>query len=79
MKHITRREFISKLSLATGSGYSAMMALGMFGKASAKPFHLSEPVQGKHIIILGAGLAGLSAAYELDKGSYALSKKFLLS
>lgn len=52
------------------AAYPAMMALGMLQPAPAHPFQLQGNAGGKHIVILGAGLAGLSAAYELQKLGY---------
>lgn len=65
---MTRREFIEK----SGNSYLAMAALGFLPEAPAKPFHLprNEKPNGKKIVILGAGLAGMSAAYELGKLGY---------
>jgi monoamine oxidase len=70
MKHLTRRDFINKLTIATGSGYTAMVALGMIPASPAKTMKVDRKARGKHVIIVGAGLAGLSAAYELDKLGY---------
>lgn len=47
-----------------------MLALGMLRKAPAHPFSLEGDGQGKHILILGAGLAGMASAYELSKLGY---------
>ncbi|MFT4032951.1 MAG: flavin monoamine oxidase family protein [Siphonobacter sp.] len=65
---MTRRDFIEK----TGNSYLAMAALGFLPEAPAKPFHLprNEKANSKKVIILGAGLAGMSAAYELGKLGY---------
>src|SRR4051812_49706731 len=70
MTTITRRNFINKVSLLTGSGYTAMLALGLIPEAPARPLDLQKTVVGKRVIILGAGLTGLSAAYELRKLGY---------
>ncbi|PMD97732.1 amine oxidase [Siphonobacter sp. BAB-5405] len=65
---MTRRNFIEK----SGNSYLAMMALGFFPEAPAKTFDLArnEKPNGKKVIILGAGLAGLASAYELGKLGY---------
>jgi monoamine oxidase len=47
-----------------------MMAMGMLPAAPAHPFRLEGEGNGKEILILGAGLAGMSAAYELGKLGY---------
>jgi monoamine oxidase len=70
----TRRDFLGRVA-ATG-GYRAtsltMQALGLIPAAAA-----AEPValergggHGTKVVILGAGVAGLSAAYELGKAGY---------
>ena len=66
---LTRREFLSKSALGGGT-YPAMIALGFLPSAPVFPFHLTGDSKGKHIIILGAGLSGLTAAYELGKLGY---------
>lgn len=47
-----------------------MMALGLLPAAPAHPFRLDGDGQGKRVLILGAGLAGMAAAYELGKLGY---------
>ncbi|CAN5773973.1 flavin monoamine oxidase family protein [soil metagenome] len=70
MAGITRRAFLEKASLLAGASYPAMMGLGLIKAAPAKAFHLEGNGAGKHIIILGAGLAGMTAAYEMKKLGY---------
>ena len=70
MKEISRRDFLSKTSILAGASYPAMMALGLLKEAPAHPFSLPGKAKSQHIIILGAGLAGMSAAYELRKLGY---------
>ncbi len=53
-----------------GTAYPAMMALGMMPAAPAHAFNLAGEGKGKHVVILGGGLAGMSAAYELNKLGY---------
>ena len=48
----------------------AMHALGMVMPAQAHEFRLDGDGSGKHVLILGAGLAGLTTAYELQKLGY---------
>jgi monoamine oxidase len=66
---ISRRHFLNNVSRA-GLGYPAMLALGMIKKAPVYNFELEGNGNGKHIIILGAGLAGMTCAYELQKLGY---------
>jgi len=47
-----------------------MAALGLLNAAPAHSFKLSKTSNGKKVIILGAGLAGMTAAYELGKLGY---------
>ncbi|MCJ8166798.1 flavin monoamine oxidase family protein [Pontibacter sp. E15-1] len=70
MTGISRRDFISKASVLAGSSYPAMIALGLLKAAPAAAFNLEGKGNGKHVIILGAGLAGMTAAYELKKLGY---------
>lgn len=53
-----------------GSAYPAMMALGLLKPAPAKAFTLEGSGKGKKVIILGAGLCGMTAAWELSKLGY---------
>lgn len=56
--------------MLAGGTYPAMLALGMLRKAPVKALPAEPNGEGKKIIILGAGLAGMSAAYELSKLGY---------
>jgi monoamine oxidase len=67
---VTRREFLTKTSKAALAAYPAMLALGMLRPAPAYPFKLQGGGASRRIVILGAGLAGLAAAYELQKLGY---------
>jgi monoamine oxidase len=70
LNQITRRKFLQHSSRMAGGAYPAMVALGMLPQAAAYGFHLPGLSKSEHIIILGAGLAGLTAAYELQKLGY---------
>ncbi|QAA95044.1 flavin monoamine oxidase family protein [Pollutimonas thiosulfatoxidans] len=70
---LTRRELLKAIGLTAGATamYHAMTALG---HAQESPFPgppvLSPAKPGARVLILGAGLAGLLAAYELRKSGY---------
>lgn len=69
---ISRRRFIELMGAVGGSAaaYHAMTSLG-FAQASTNAVpNLQGSGQGKSVLILGAGLAGMSAAFELNKIGY---------
>ena len=66
---LTRRGFLKRVA-ATGSvslAYEAMTGLGLLAAPSQAPFNLSGRVSGVKVVILGAGIAGMTVAYELGK------------
>ena len=70
---LTRRGLIERLGAMGGMGLmlAGMEAFGFgIASASAAPPALPGSGAGKTVIILGAGLAGLTAAYELSKVGY---------
>ncbi len=70
----TRRDFLHRVAQAGGyrATYLTMQALGLLGTAAvAQPLALEQGAQhGTKVVVLGAGMAGLSAAYELGKAGY---------
>src|SRR5688572_16419377 len=66
---LTRRRFLTNVARAGGSAlaYEAMMGLGLLAAPTQAPFALTGRVPGTRVIILGAGLAGMTVAYELGK------------
>ncbi|HKB91910.1 MAG TPA: flavin monoamine oxidase family protein, partial [Opitutaceae bacterium] len=69
---MTRREFIQKVGLHGGSTLAAMGALGFLNRATGFGADLSNLASvreknGRKVVILGAGIAGMCAAYELGK------------
>jgi monoamine oxidase len=72
---VTRRRFLEQVGLAGGAAalYETMTALGLVNvpEAWAGPPELPPGSgAGKSVIILGAGIAGLTAAYELTRANY---------
>ena len=70
--NLTRRRFLERLA-AAGSvslAYEAMTGLGLLAAPAQAPFSLSGTGSGVRVVILGAGLAGLTIAYELGKVGY---------
>lgn len=67
---VTRRDFLTKTGKAALASYPAMLALGLLRSAPARAFNLEGNGNGKHVIILGAGIAGMTSAYELQKLGY---------
>lgn len=64
-----RREFIRRAGLISGGGYTAMMGLGMLPAAPMNTIRANKNRSNDTppVVILGAGLAGLTASYELQK------------
>jgi monoamine oxidase len=70
---LTRRRFFERLAAVGGVSLAmaGMDALGFgFSSAHAEPPPLSGGGDKKKVVILGAGLAGMTAAYELTKAGY---------
>ena len=70
---ISRRDFLYRAAAVGGTGLllNTMNAWGMgIGSTASAPPELSGSGKGKKVVILGAGLAGLTAAYELGKLGY---------
>jgi monoamine oxidase len=70
----TRRDFLQQVAAVGGypATYLTMQAMGLIGTAAvAEPLALERgAAHGTKVVILGAGMAGLSAAYELGKAGY---------
>jgi monoamine oxidase len=68
---LTRRDLLRMIGMAGGGAlmYHAMSGLGI---AAESPYRTPPSLQGGHgsVLVLGAGLAGLVAAYELRKAGY---------
>ena len=74
-KGVTRRRFLEQVGLAGGSAalYETMTALGLVNlpEAWAGPPELPQGSgTGKSVIILGAGIGGLTAGYERTRANY---------
>ena len=74
---LTKRQLLQYVGSVAGAAgvYRTMAALGMLGVSSltgcSSPSAVSQSMgDGKRVVILGAGIAGLVAAYELDKLGY---------
>ena len=69
----SRRDVLRMIGMAAGGGamYQAMTALGYAQGSELKlPMKLSGAPKGTSVLILGAGLAGMTAAYELRNAGY---------
>jgi monoamine oxidase len=66
---MTRRLFLTRLAGVGGASltYEAMTALGLFAAPSQPSPGATGRVKGVRVVILGAGLSGMTAAYELGK------------
>lgn len=70
---VSRRDFLYRAAAIGGTGLllNTMNAWGMgIGSKVSGPPALSGSGKGKKVVILGAGLAGMTAAYELGKLGY---------
>jgi monoamine oxidase len=70
---MNRRALFRMIGRAAGSAvlYQAMSELGSAGESGySGPIDLSGDAKGATVLILGAGMAGMSAAYELRNAGY---------
>jgi monoamine oxidase len=71
---LTRRRFINLVGRAGGvaAAYNTMAAMGLLAipPAQARPALPNGSGRGTRVIIIGAGIAGMTAAYELNKAGY---------
>ena len=76
---LTRRRFLERLGVAGGvsATYLGMQAMGLLATpaaATATPFALPPGSgRGRSVVILGAGIAGLVAAYEMRRAGWAVT------
>ncbi len=69
----SRRDLLSLIGTVAGSAamYQAMTSLGLAADSAYQgPIALGGDVKGASVLILGAGLAGMTAALELRKAGY---------
>jgi monoamine oxidase len=70
---MSRRDLLSLIGAVSGSAamYHAMTSLGFASDSGYKgPIKLDGDPKGASVLILGAGLAGMTAAFELRKAGY---------
>lgn len=71
--NVSRRDLLSLIGTVAGSAamYQAMTSLGFANESPYKgPIKLTGDPKGTSVLVLGAGLAGMTAAYELRKAGY---------
>jgi len=70
---MTRRELLTTIGMTAGTAamYSAMTSLGFAQESNYNgPVNLTGAPQGARVLVLGAGLAGMTAALELRSAGY---------
>ena len=75
MQNPTRRTLLRMIGAAAGSAavYRTMDTLGMLGPGTAHAASLDLPPgsgNGGHVVILGAGVSGLAAAWEMSRAGW---------
>src|SRR6202012_5602877 len=69
----SRRALLTRIGQVAGGAalYRAMTSLGYAAESSYRgPIKLEGDPRGASVLILGAGLAGMTAAYELRRAGY---------
>src|ERR1700721_4725993 len=72
-RSMSRRRLLTMIGLTAGSAamYQAMHSLGFAADTNfTRPIRLSAAPKGASVLVLGAGIAGLVAAYELRNAGY---------
>lgn len=72
---MSRRQLLSMIGLTAGSAamYQAMSTLGVAADSPYKgPVDLQGAPRGASVLVLGAGMAGMTAAYELSRAGYSV-------
>ena len=69
---LSRRRFLELVGSSGGASaaYGVAMALGVlpdFAEGAPVPTALAKALPSQRVVILGAGIAGLAAAYELGR------------
>jgi monoamine oxidase len=70
---MSRRDLLTLIGTVAGSAvmYEAMTSMALAGESGyTGPIELSGDPKGASVLILGAGMAGMCAAYELRKAGY---------
>ena len=69
---LTRRQLLHRIAAAGGAplAYEAMTGLGLLEAQTRAPFDLQGRADGARVVVIGAGLAGLTVAYELGQRGY---------
>jgi monoamine oxidase len=75
---LTRRDILMQVGMAGGAGatFAAMQMLGLTPATPAEAADFTLPPgsgKGRSVVVLGAGIAGLVAAYELQRAGYAVT------
>ncbi len=71
--NFTRRNFLSLVGAAGGSTaiYQTSLAMGLMQPTGMPArIDLAPAASGRRVVVLGAGIAGLTVAYELEKAGY---------
>lgn len=70
----TRRRDLLRMIGATAGGAAMYQAMTSLGLATESPFRGTPPLhgapRGASVLVLGAGIAGMVAAYELRQAGY---------
>ena len=71
--HPSRRQLLAMIGRVAGAGamYQAMTSLGFAAESGyTGEVALQGPRRGRRVLILGAGIAGMAAAYEMRRAGY---------
>ena len=72
MSEMSRRNFLGMVGMVGGAAaaYQMMNTMGLAASSTYTKPDLTGGGKGKSVLILGAGLAGMASAYELQKAGY---------